>query len=242
MSGTDAAVPRCRRGVGDPQAGEADRIVVLCTKRHGKVRAVAHGVRKTGSRFGSRLEPASHVVVQLYEGRNLDTVNQAELVESSAPIRGDLDRLGRAAAMLEVVDHIGQEGHYNPRLYEMLVGGLRAVAHHDSPLVTASFLLRLLDAEGVGLRVDRCVECGATDSLVSVDLGSGGLRCAEHRQGAAIGDQAVRILQLILGGRIAAALTLPVGAATFEVDNLATAAMERHLDRRLRSLHLLDRG
>ena len=45
------------------QLGEADRIVVLMTKAHGKVRAVAKGVRKTGSRFGSRLEPLTHVQV-----------------------------------------------------------------------------------------------------------------------------------------------------------------------------------
>jgi hypothetical protein len=41
--------------------GEADRIVVLLTEQHGKVRAVAKGVRKTMSKFGSRLEPMSHV-------------------------------------------------------------------------------------------------------------------------------------------------------------------------------------
>ena len=48
--------------------GEADRIVVFLTRGHGKVRAVAKGVRKTKSRFGSRLEPSSHVALQLYEG------------------------------------------------------------------------------------------------------------------------------------------------------------------------------
>ena len=41
--------------------GEADRIVVLMTQSHGKVRAVAKGVRKTTSKFGARLEPLSHV-------------------------------------------------------------------------------------------------------------------------------------------------------------------------------------
>ena len=58
--------------------GEADRIVVLLTAEHGKVRAVAKGVRKTKSRFGGRLEPLSHVSLLLYEGRELDIVTQAE--------------------------------------------------------------------------------------------------------------------------------------------------------------------
>ncbi|MGH8920279.1 MAG: DNA repair protein RecO, partial [Actinomycetes bacterium] len=51
--------------------GEADRIVVLLTAGRGKVRAVAKGVRKTKSRFGSRLEPPTHVSLLLYEGRQL---------------------------------------------------------------------------------------------------------------------------------------------------------------------------
>lgn len=222
--------------------GEADRIVVFCTQGRGKVRAVAKGVRKTKSRFGSRLEPGSHVMLQFYEGRgDLDIVSQAELVEAQSALRVDLDRLGRAAAMLEAVDQISQEGEQNPGLYDMLVGGLRAVANWDTPLVTPSFFFKLLEAEGVGLQVEGCVVCGDTDDLVALDLDNGGLRCRTHRDGVAVTPQAVTILQLVLGGRLAAALSLPVGPATYEVDHLASVAMERHLDRRLRSLRLLDR-
>ena len=61
--------------------GEADRIVVLLTAEHGKVRAVAKGVRKTKSRFGGRLEPLTHVSLLLYRGRELDIVSQAETVD-----------------------------------------------------------------------------------------------------------------------------------------------------------------
>ena len=61
--------------------GEADRIINLVTHGRGKVRAVAKGVRKTKSRFGARLEPTGHVALQLYEGRELDTVTQAESID-----------------------------------------------------------------------------------------------------------------------------------------------------------------
>src|SRR5205814_1557250 len=81
--------------------GEADRIVTLVTAGHGKVRAVAKGVRKTKSRFGSRLEPMSHVDLLLYAGRELDVVTQAEVLDHFRPVREDLGRLARATAMLE---------------------------------------------------------------------------------------------------------------------------------------------
>ena len=96
-------------------------------------------MRKTRSKFGSRLEPTSHVNLQLYEGRELDIVTQAESVETFPSIRSDLDRLGRAAAMLEVIDQVAQEGEVNEPLYEMLLGGLRTVENRVSPLVTPAF-------------------------------------------------------------------------------------------------------
>ena len=60
--------------------GEADRIVTLLTRGRGRVRAVARGVRRTKSRFGARLEPGMVVDVQCYEGRNLDTITQADVL------------------------------------------------------------------------------------------------------------------------------------------------------------------
>ena len=64
--------------------GEADRIITLLTRRHGKVRAVAKGVRRTSSRFGARLEPFGHVDVQFYTGRTLDVITLVETVDGFA--------------------------------------------------------------------------------------------------------------------------------------------------------------
>ena len=65
--------------------GEADRIITLLTRSSGRVRAVAKGVRRTSSRFGSRLEPFTHVDLQLAEGRSLDIVTQAETLDPFGP-------------------------------------------------------------------------------------------------------------------------------------------------------------
>ena len=172
--------------------------------------------------------------LQLYEGRELDIVTQAESVETFPPIRSDLDRLGRAAAMLEVIDQVAQEGEENEPLYEMLLGGLRTVENRVSPLVTPAFFLKLLAADGVGLMTGECIECGRTDELVALDLEGGGFRCAEHRDGLAVSPGAVVVMQQILGGGLSWALDQPTNAVTWEVDHLAHTAMERHIDRRLR--------
>jgi DNA repair protein RecO (recombination protein O) len=220
--------------------GEADRIVVMMSRGRGKVRAVAKGVRKTRSKFGARLEPTSHIAVQLYEGRELDIVTQADSLHHFRAIRDDLDRITRASSMLEAVDQLAQEGEVNPRLFQMLLGALRTLDGRNSPLVVPSFFWKVLALEGYRPEVDVCVVCEGTGPLVAFDIESGGTLCRTCRRGSALSADAVGLLQQILGGRLNDALATPMSPATHEVDHLATRAVEHHLERRLRSVSVLD--
>ncbi len=220
--------------------GEADRIVTLMTEQHGKVRAVAKGVRRTKSKFGSRLEPLSHVALLGWQGRgDLDMINQVEVIDTFRTVREDLDRMAAAMSMLEVVDQIGQERHGNPRLYEMLVGAMAALAERDSPMVAPAFFLKVLALEGSAPVLDVCVLCGQEDSglLVAFDLTEGGVLCRNCRRGRPLSAGGLSLLRRTLGGGLAGVLAEPPSAAVDEVTALATEAMEAHLDRRLRSVH-----
>lgn len=220
--------------------GEADRIVSFVTEGHGKVRAVAKGVRKTKSRFGGRLEPLTHVSVLFYEGRELDIVTQTETVEAFRTIREDLDRLGPATAMLEAVDQVSQERQGNVRLYQMLLGALRALSAQPSPLIVPGFFLKLLSLEGFHPLLEVCAGCGGEGELVAFDLGEGGVLCRSCGRGVPrVSPAALDLVRRILGGSLGSALREPASPATAEVDALATKALERHLERRLRSLTAL---
>ena len=90
--------------------GEADRIVTLLTREHGLVRAVAKGVRRTRSKFGSRLEPFAHIEVQLHPGRNLDIVTQVVSIDAFATdIVSDYGRYTCACAVLETAERLAGE-------------------------------------------------------------------------------------------------------------------------------------
>ena len=222
--------------------GEADRIVVLLTEHHGKVRAVAKGVRRTRSRFGARLEPPSAVALQLHEGRSLDTVTSAETVDTFRAVREDLDRLGQAMAMLEAVDQLAVEGESDPALFRMLVRALTLLATEAPALVVPAFYLKVLAQSGFGPTVDACVACGSAGPLVAFDTGRGGMLCSTHRSGMAVSAEAVDLVARILGGQLSSALAEPPSAATAEVDRLATSALEHHLERRLRAPGVLHQG
>ncbi len=220
--------------------GEADRIVTLMTERHGKVRAVAKGVRRTTSKFGSRLEPLTHVALLGWQGRgDLDTINQVETIDTFRAVREDLDRMSAALSMLEVVDQVGQERHANPRLYEMAVGAIGALAIHPSPMVAPGFFLKVLALEGSAPVLDSCVSCGQDEDaqLVAFDLFEGGVLCRTCRRGRPLTPEGLLLLRRTLGGGLSGVLAEPRSAVTDEIGALATEAIEVHLDRRLRSVH-----
>jgi DNA repair protein RecO (recombination protein O) len=215
--------------------GEADRIVTLMTENHGRVRAVAKGIRRTTSKFGSRLEPTTHVSLQLYAGRELDTITQAETIAQLGNIRDDLHRFGRANVMLETVDQVALEREPNNALYRMLVGALSELDRDDAPLVLAGFLLKMLALEGFQPQLDECVACGSVSNLVAFDVDDGGLRCSDDRRGIAVDHEAIFLMRQMLGGELSAALREPESPATAEAEAVAVGLVEHHIERRLRA-------
>lgn len=222
--------------------GEADKIITLMTRGRGKVRAVAKGVRKTSSRFGGRLEPTTHVQLQLYEGRELDTITQAETLRAHRAIRGDLERLGAALTVLEAVDQISQQGRPDPELFRMLLGALESLESRPSAMLVPAFLLKLLVHEGFRPELHRCVECGATSDLERFDLDRGGVTCRDCRRGAVLSPDAHLLMRAVLEGQLQNALSVPESSPTHEVSGIATRLFEHHLERRLRSVSTLGEG
>lgn len=223
--------------------GEADRIVSLHTHQHGKVRAVAKGVRRTRSKFGARLEPFSHVAVQLYRGRgDLDTITQVETVDRFGSLRDDADRFVMAGAMVEAVDQVAQDREPDPDLHVMVVRALRTLDQQGSALVLAAFFLKLLAHEGVSPRLDACVACDSDGPFEAFDPLDGGVLCRDCRRGRPISSAALTVMDQILGGGLAAVLASGGGEAVDEVQQLATLLMETHLERRLRSVAVMERA
>ena len=231
--------------------GEADRIVTFLTQGHGKVRAVAKGIRKTTSKFGARLEPTSRVAVQCYRGRELDIVTQVETLEANRALREEYALLIHAVPMLEAVDQVAQEREPNPALYRMLTGALRTLAHRRTPIVTPAFFWKLCSLEGFHPMLDACARCGtpapddaaAQDprALVAFDLDEGGTLCRSCARGGGrpCSPAALALLDRILGGGLNGVLAEAPGPAVHEVEQLGIRALEYHVERRLRSTALL---
>jgi len=223
--------------------GESDRIVSLMTQSNGKVRCVAKGVRKTRSKFGSRVEPTNHLQVQLYRGKgDLDTLTQVESIDRFPALREDLELFARASSMLEAVDVVAQDREPNAGLYTMLARALHTVTDSESHLVVAGFFLKLLSMEGLAPSVNICVGCGATNDLTHFSIADGGTSCGSCRLGPPLSVEAAALLHLALGGQLGAVLNQSASPATRELDVLAQRLLEHNLERRLRSSTVLEQA
>lgn len=225
--------------------GEHDRIVTLMMRGRGKVRAVAKGVRRTKSKFGARLEPAMIVQVQCYEGRNLDTVTQAELVAPYGEnITQDYAAYTAAAAMLETADRLCDEREPQLQQFNLLAGGLAALANssHDSGLVLDSYLLRAVAIAGWAPTFDSCAGCGAPGPHRAFNLASGGAVCPLCRTpgSGAPRPETFVLLGALLSADWAYADGSP-GEVRTEATGLVAAYVQWHLEHGVRSFRLVDR-
>ncbi|MGN7859171.1 DNA repair protein RecO [Microbacterium sp. 22303] len=223
--------------------GEADRIVTMLSRAHGKVRAVAKGVRRTSSKFGSRLEPFMVADVQLYQGRSLDIVQQAESLGSyGADIALHYDRYTAANAMVETADRLN-DAEATPEQYLLLVGGLRALARgeHASRSILDSYLLRVMALSGWAPSFDDCARCAKPGSHTVFVAQMGGIVCDECAPAGSprIPATALDVLRALIAGdweRVDSASVRDTAAAS----GLIAAYAQWHLERGIRSLSLVE--
>ncbi|MGV0868485.1 DNA repair protein RecO [Corynebacterium kalidii] len=200
--------------------GEADLIVVLLTREHGVVRAVAKGVRRSKSRFGARLDRFCRVNVQIYPGRNrskpdggLANVTDAVTVHTFAPqISSDVDRYYAGVAMLEIAEltvqgAVEEAGHVFDGLDQALAALADRAAGEGaglSPRTLADrFVLQALGMAGWAPSLVDCAQCGRTGPHSAFHPLAGGAVCTSCRPPGAFTPpaQAVRVLWLLSRGR-----------------------------------------
>jgi len=225
--------------------GEADRIITVLTKRTGKVRGVAKGVRRTTSRFGARLEPFTHVDLQLYTGRSLDVITQAETIRPyGEALVTDYPRYTAGTAMLETADRlIVAEKEPALRQFLLLVGGLRTLVEgeHDPRLILDAFFLRSLAVAGYAPALEACARCSAP-SVRAFAIVAGGVVCGACRPaGAAVpAPETITLMIALLRGDWATA-DASESRHRSECSGLVAAYLQWHLEHGIRSLRHVER-
>ena len=228
---TEAVVLRSLR------LGEADRIVHLYTEDRGRIGAVAKGIRKTKSRFGGRLEPLSHVALQLHQGSGeLQTVTGVDLVRSHSAVREQSYRLSVGLIGAEAMLRLFTEQERNDRAFVALTRFLDML-DGSSACATRAALDPL--ALSFQLNLTSCAECGADDApLVGYSPQAGGAVCRACGVGSLpLSPAGIGGIETLLREPLASASNAGLSErAARDALRVVTASYEYHGGFRLRTL------
>ncbi|MDY3126607.1 MAG: DNA repair protein RecO [Corynebacterium sp.] len=218
--------------------GEADRVIVLLTKQHGIIRGVAKGVRRAKSRFGSRLQLFVNLSVQIYPGRGLATITQADTIDYfGAGIIDHYDRYTAACAVLETAERLSLDD--DPYLYEAVVATLARIQRAADPvLVLDAFVLQAMANAGWAPSLFDCAACSAPGPHHAFHPAVGGAACVHCRPpGAAdVDPETLHIMWLLAHGHAAQ----PTHSQAAEVHQLTRAHLQWHLERKVTALSVMD--
>ncbi|MFO7166632.1 MAG: DNA repair protein RecO [Chloroflexota bacterium] len=227
--------------------GEADRLLTLMTPQ-GKRRVVAKGVRKTTSRLAGHIELFTYTTMLLAVGRNLDIVTQSVIRASYDGLRGDLERIGAAYYVAELIDRMTEDEDENRRAFELLVSTLGALDTSRSPdLVLRHYELHLLDALGFRPQLRECAMC---QELLDEDTrhfspAAGGAlcpRCAPaDRSASRMSLASFKLLRFLQMQPVEAVERLSLSQEVRrEAEQLLRAYIRRILERDLKSVEFLE--
>jgi DNA repair protein RecO (recombination protein O) len=229
--------------------GEADRIMTLFTPTHGKIKAIAKGVRRPRSRIGGSIEPLAELRVALARGRTFDVVTQVQVTHPWLKLRDSLESAATAWYLAELADRSLEERHEAEGLYTLLRHAYELLDAGMNPGRLARWYeMHLADELGVRPEVDRCVEC---DRMLEADESFrwvpplGGVLC--HRCPGPPADrtgltlEALKLLKAYqkMDVEAIAALRLPA-AVEREVEQAMREFLSYSLEREARSRPFLD--
>lgn len=211
--------------------GEADRILTLLSEQHGRIRVVAKGVRRPGSRLAGHLEPFCVTQVLIARTRGLDIISQAEIGEAFSTLRTDEGSIAAAGRLAELVDLLTPEEQPHEGLFDLTRASLALLDRgaDDRRAVLLIFQMGLLRHLGYRPRLDPCIGCGTSLRPESNAFSpEGGVLCSDCARSRAdavpLPVNALKLLRLIDRGEVERVLSLRASAGLWDLLDAALGA------------------
>lgn len=175
--------------------GETSKIVTLFTRERGKLAAMAKGARRSGSRFGSSLQPMSYSSVVLYykPSRGVQTLSESSHVHFFDGITRDLERVSCGLRVIELLQALMQDEEQNPRVFNLVLQVLDRLnrTHERTENLLFYFQLRFASILGFAPDIEREVLDALSETgflsletgsiLANRDMDAGSIRQADRR-------------------------------------------------------------
>jgi DNA repair protein RecO (recombination protein O) len=229
--------------------GEADRILILYSPDHGKIKAVAKGSRRPKSKLGGHVELLTHSLLLLAKGKSLDIITQAQTINSFLPLKDDLKRMSFGLYISELVDYFTEERIENKGLFQLLIDTLHRLTGDGNPEITLHYFeLQLLNLSGYRPQLQKCTNCNQPVQPVPNYFSSfqGGVLCpdcAYHEPVVLnLSLNALKVLRLWQNCDFASACRVKISnELAHELGSIMRDHIKFILDRQVKSSAWLDR-
>ena len=160
------------------------RIVVIFTRKYGKLSAGTSINEKSRNKAALALRPFTFAEYELYKGRDTYSINSASARRSYYSIGEDLDRFMTASSFIGYLDKVTGEGEPAPALYDLSMEFLESVSRSSRSAETLllAFIVKSLRLLGVSPELDCCVSCGrkpGETGIMQFSVTAGGIICEE---------------------------------------------------------------
>lgn len=159
---------------------EADKILTIYTRDHGKITAIAKGARKVTSRKVSSSELFVHALFYLAKGKNMDIVTESEILNPFTPLREDLQKAALAFYLTELLSVFSEGGNTSYPLYRLFLETMSILsrAKRKHGLWIRAFEMKALNQTGFGPELYQCASCSSPLSAEKYfEAGHGGTIC-----------------------------------------------------------------
>jgi DNA repair protein RecO (recombination protein O) len=184
--------------------GETSRIITLFTERKGMIRGVAKGVRRLRSVFGSTLDVFSFIKCTIYEreGRDLDIITQAQMIDPFQEIREHLGRIEIGFFLVDLTRQVISGRSQEVESFRLLRDAFYWLNTEENKLIPIAFSLKLLSLQGILFRlIGDCTICGKDIGGEGgmLNFEQGGIVCLRcHRNGPLVSRRVLDIIEDIL--------------------------------------------
>lgn len=143
---------------------ESDKIIVMYSKEKGLIKGVAKGCKKPKSKLGARMDMLVANKLMLYKGKNLDTICEAQALNTFKSSRQDMDKLFYSMYISEIVSNFGVEDDpCSGEIYDLFYKALEKIANSKDKkeilIGVIKFQLKIMEISGFGVELDSCLCC-----------------------------------------------------------------------------------
>lgn len=169
--------------------GECDKIIVMYSREKGLIRGVAKGCKKPKSKLGARMDLLVANKLMLYKGKKLDTICEANSLNTFKNSRCDMNKLFYSMYVSEIINHFGiEEDPGSSEVYDLLYKTLEKISNAKDKkevlIGVIKFQLKFMQLAGFGVELDTCLCCReqVLDENMYFSAKMGGIICQECNQ------------------------------------------------------------